>query len=185
MERLAQGFSVTPDVILRVLKSKFIPPPERKTKQDAKVMSGLGQHVLPSGATAGKERLKLPGSHTPELLPSGNKEGALIPANDRTLMVGGEASVSLVRSPTPVTALPTQFTAGVTRAATVTSSTEEGSHTCTHPPEEDREGEESWDGQVLTEEELEELMEIQKVVPPAVQVGKDFFDAEGKFLYRI
>ncbi|KAG7244396.1 hypothetical protein INR49_000619, partial [Caranx melampygus] len=139
VERLAQGFSVTPDVILRVLKSKFIPPPERKTKQDAKVMAGLGQQVLPSGVKAGKEQPKLPGN------------------------------LSLAKSPAPVTALPTKFTAGVSRAATVTRSTEEGGHTSTNPPEEDREGEESWDGQVLTEEELEELMEIQKAIPPVVQ----------------
>lgn len=185
VERLAQGFSVPPDVVMRVLRSKFVPPPERKTKQDAKVMAGLSQQVLPSGAKAGKERLKLPGNRTPELLPSGNREGALISAANQTLMIRGQGSVSLAKSPASVTVVPTQFTAGVTRAATVTRSTEEDSHTSTNPQEEDREGEESWDGQVLTEEELEEFMKIQKAVPPVVQVGKDFFDAQGNFLYRI
>ncbi|XP_069758544.1 tubulin polyglutamylase TTLL13-like isoform X3 [Narcine bancroftii] len=35
--QLAQGFSVSEDVIRRVLKSKFVPSPERRMKQDAKV----------------------------------------------------------------------------------------------------------------------------------------------------
>ncbi|CAM4638204.1 unnamed protein product [Caretta caretta] len=36
--RLAQGFGVSPDVIQRVLRSKFSPPLERRMKQDAKVL---------------------------------------------------------------------------------------------------------------------------------------------------
>lgn len=185
MERLAQGFSVPPDVILRVLRSKFVPSPERKTKQDAKVMAELGQQVLPSGAKAGKERLRLPGNRTPELLPSGNREGALISAADQALVIRGQSSASLAKSPAPVPVVHTQFTAGVIQAATASRLTGQDSHISTNPPEEDREVEESWDGQVLTEEELEELVEIQKAVPPVVQVGKDFFDTEGNFLYRI
>lgn len=43
--------------------------------------------------------------------------------------------------------------------------------------------EERWDGQVWTEEELEEFLELENT--SIVQVGKDFFDAEGNFLYRI
>uniref|UniRef100_A0A3B4WNV9 Neugrin n=1 Tax=Seriola lalandi dorsalis TaxID=1841481 RepID=A0A3B4WNV9_SERLL len=142
VERLAQGFSVTPDVILRVLRNKFVPSPERKSKQDAKVMAGLGRQMLPSGAGAGKDRLKLP---------SGAGAG-----KDRLKL-----------------------------AATVTRSTEEDRTTNTAAAEQDTEEEESWDGQVLTEEELEKFMEMQKAVPPVAQIGNDFFDTEGNFLYRI
>ena len=49
--------------------------------------------------------------------------------------------------------------------------------------EEDGE-EERWDGEVLTESELEELMLTTKP-SSAVKVGKDFFDTNGTFLYRI
>ncbi|XP_056240742.1 neugrin [Seriola aureovittata] len=198
VERLAQGFSVTPDVILRVLRNKFVPSPERKSKQDAKVMAGLGRQMLPSGAGAGKDRLKLPsgagagkdrlklpGNCAPAKLSSGSREGALISAADHTPMIRGEGSGSLATSPAPVTVLPPQVPAGAGRAATVTRSTEEDRTTNTAAAEQDTEEEESWDGQVLTEEELEKFMEMQKAVPPVAQVGNDFFDTEGNFLYRI
>ncbi|XP_073326046.1 neugrin [Pagrus major] len=181
VERLAEGFSVTPDVIWRVLRSKFIPPLEKKAKQDAKVMAGLHQQVLPSGAGSG---LKLPGHHTPAALPPGAREGAVVPVAEQTLMLRGEGSASPAKSPAPVTVLPTQLRAGLSKDAPVTGYTEEDSSTDTNPTEEDREDEESWDGQVMTEEELEEYMKTEKP-PPVVQVGKDFFDAEGNFLYRI
>ncbi|XP_040915167.1 neugrin [Toxotes jaculatrix] len=176
VERLAEGFSVTPDVILRVLRSKFVPVPERKAMQDAKVMAGLSQQVLPSGAGAGQGRLKLPENRTPATLSSGKRGGALISVADQTLMIQGESSGSLAKSPAPVT----HFTAGISRDTTVTRSTEED----TNPTEEDTEEEESWDGQVLTEEQVEEFMKMEKPAP-MVQVGNDFFDGEGNFLYRI
>ncbi|XP_040825236.1 neugrin [Ochotona curzoniae] len=46
--RLAEGFGVSPDVIRRVLKSKFVPLLEQKLKQDQKVLqkAGLAQSVL-------------------------------------------------------------------------------------------------------------------------------------------
>ncbi|GLD45971.1 neugrin [Lates japonicus] len=184
VERLAEGFSVTPDVILRVLRTKFIPAPERKAKQDAKVMAELSQQVLPSGARTEQDRLKLPGNRTPAILPSGSREGALLPAADQTLMIQEGGSGSLAKSPAPVTVLPSQVTTGVNRSATVSRSTEQGDSTNTNPTEEDTEEEESWDGQVLTEEELEEFMKMEKATP-AMQTGNEFFDAEGNFLYRI
>lgn len=142
-------------------------------------MAGLSQKMLPSGAGAGQDRLKLPGNYTPATLPAGSREGALIPVTDQTLMIRGEASGPLAKSPAPVTVLPTQFTAGISREATVTRSTEEERPTNTNPT-----GEESWDGKVLTEEQLEEFMEMEKPAP-VVQAGNEFFDAEGNFLYRI
>ncbi|XP_036958754.1 neugrin [Acanthopagrus latus] len=182
VERLAEGFSVTPDVIRRVLRSKFHPPPEKKAKQDSKVMAGLRQQVLPSGAGSG---LKLPGQHTPAALPPGGGEGAVVPVAERTLMLRGEGSAApLAKSPAPLSVLPSQVRAGVGKVSPDTECTEEDSSTNTNPTEENREDEESWDGRVMTEEELEEFMEMEKP-SPVVQVGKDFFDAEGNFLYRI
>ncbi|XP_019114784.2 neugrin [Larimichthys crocea] len=178
VERLAEGFSVTPDVILRVLRSKFVPTPERKGKQDAKLMAELSQQVLPSGHGKGQDRLKLPGKRTSAVLPSGRQEGAMVPVADQTLMLRDEVSQA------PVTVLPAQVRGGISRDAPVTQSTEEDSTTNTNPTKEDNEDEESWDGQVLTEEELEEFMDME-MPTPVMQVGKDFFDAEGNFLYRI
>ncbi|XP_029506335.2 LOW QUALITY PROTEIN: neugrin [Oncorhynchus nerka] len=62
VERLAEGFSVHRDVILRVLRSKFAPTPERKAKQDTSVWARLRQQALPGGGAGGQERqVALPG----------------------------------------------------------------------------------------------------------------------------
>lgn len=182
VERLAEGFSVTPDAILRVLRSKFVPTPERRAKQDAKIVAGFSQQVLLSSAGTEQDRLKLPGNRTPAVLPPGSRDGAVVPVADQTLILRGErsGSGSLAKSPVPVTVLPTQLTAGTA----VTRSTEEDSTTNTDLTEEDREDEESWDIRLLTDEELEEFMNMEKP-SPVVQVGNDFFDVEGNFLYRV
>ncbi|XP_030589414.1 neugrin [Archocentrus centrarchus] len=180
VERLAEGFSVSPDVILRVLRSKFVPSPERKAKQNAKVMARLSQQVLPSGTGTQQDRLKLPERCTPAILPSGSTEGALIPVANQTRVIQDHGLHSLAKSPAPVTVHPTHFTAGISEDATVRGITEDS----TTDADLTGEDEESWDGQVLTEEELEEFMEMEKP-SPAAQVGNDFFDAEGNFLYRI
>lgn len=178
VERLAEGFSVSPDVIQRVLRSKFVPSPERRDKQNAKVMAGLGHQALPSGAGMRQDQLKLPGHRTQARLPPGNAEGALVPvANNRSQVIPGEGSPSLTKSPVP--ALTAQFTALVGEDVTRT----EGSNMADVSDTEE-EAEESWDGRVFTEEELEEWIETEKP-SPAVQVGKDFFDTEGHFLYRV
>uniref|UniRef100_A0A3Q0R854 Neugrin n=1 Tax=Amphilophus citrinellus TaxID=61819 RepID=A0A3Q0R854_AMPCI len=157
VERLAEGFSVSPDVILRLLRSKFVPSPERKAKQNAKVMARLSQQVLPSGTGTQQDRLKLPERCTPAILPSGSTEGALIPVANQTRVIQDHGLHSLAKSPAPVTVHPTHFTAGISEDATVRG---------------------------ITEDKLEEFMEMEKP-SPAAQVGNDFFDAEGNFLYRI
>ncbi|XP_034733896.1 neugrin [Etheostoma cragini] len=183
VNRLAEGYSVTPDVILRVLRSTFVPAPDRKVQQDAKVMAGLGQQVLPAGVGTGQDGLKLPGNHTPAILLSGSSEDAMVPVADKTLMLQGEGSGFLAKSSAPVTLLSTHFRAGISKDVHVTRSKEDSTYN-TNPTEEEIEDEESWDGRLFTEEELEEFMEMEKPYP-VVQVGNDFFDVEGGFLYRI
>ncbi|XP_041655579.1 neugrin [Cheilinus undulatus] len=175
VEHLAEGFSVSPDVILRVLRSKFVPSPERKAKQDIKVMAGLSQQVLPSGAGTGSDQLKLPGNCAQAVLPSG-REDAVVPVADRTLMLqyGSTDANSLVSS----SVLPTEVRAGINRDTTVTTSETNSVQ------EDEEEEEEGWDGTVFTEEELEQYIHMENP-SPAVQVGNDFFDTEGNFLYRI
>ncbi|KAJ8017218.1 hypothetical protein DPEC_G00015520 [Dallia pectoralis] len=62
VDRLAEGFSVHRDVVLRVLRSKFTPTPERRAKQDASVWARLRQQALNGDrATGGNGRQLLPG----------------------------------------------------------------------------------------------------------------------------
>ncbi|KAM3872371.1 neugrin [Diretmus argenteus] len=189
VERLAEGFSVTPDVILRVLRSKFIPTPERKAQQDAKVMARLGQQVLSAGRGSGQDMPRLLGDSTPALLSPGSTASALVTAADRTLMPRDEGSRSLVAtagSSAPLALQPTQLSVS-SAAAVTTASTEDHSAAKDAFEEEselEEEEEESWDGQVFSENELEELMLTVKP-SPVVQVGKDFLDTEGNLLYRI
>nr|XP_046252202.1 neugrin [Scatophagus argus] len=184
VERLAEGYSVTPDVILRVLKSKFVPTPERKAKQDAKILAKLNHKFLPPGAGTRQDKLKLPGNCETAALKPGSRESAVVSVDDKTLMALDEGSGSLAKRPDAVTVLHTQLGGGISKDALVTRSTEVDRTTNTNPTEDDKEDEDGWDGQVLTEEELQEFMEMEKP-SPVMQVGKDFFDAEGNFLYRI
>ncbi|XP_074536835.1 neugrin isoform X2 [Halichoeres trimaculatus] len=175
VERLAEGFSVSPDVILRVLRSKFVPSPQRRAKQDAKIMSQLSQKVLPSGAETGSVRQKLHGNNTPSMLPSGAGVNSVVPVAEKSLMLQNKVleSKMLVSS----TVIPTMLRTGINGETQVTTSGE----TYTEESEED---EESWDGEVFTDDKLEEYINMEKP-PPVTQVGNEYFDVEGNFLYRI
>lgn len=162
-----------------MLRSKFVPPPERKAKQDAKVTAGLGQQALASGATPVEDRLKLTGNQTPAALSPGKAGGPVALVANEALMLQDKSTASLTTA--PLTVLNTQIKGEIRKDASVTRSTEED--TTTHTKLTDQE-ESSWDGWVWTEEELEEFMDMENP-SPVVQVGKDFFDAEGNFLYRI
>ncbi|XP_012726021.1 neugrin [Fundulus heteroclitus] len=175
IERLAEGFSVSSDVILRVLKSKFTPSTIRKAKQDAKVMARLGQQVLPPDSRTQEKQLKLPQNQTPAILASRGTEDALISVTSQTPMIQSKGLGS------PLTVQHPKLTGGICKDATLTWSTVDEGDAGAKPTEED---EECWDGQLLTEEELEELLEMDKP-SPVVQVGNNFFDAEGNFLYKI
>ncbi|XP_061827937.1 neugrin [Nerophis lumbriciformis] len=180
VKHLAEGFSVSPDEIVRVLKSKFIPDPARKLKQDAKAMTRLNPQVLPSGSGAEQSRLKLHRGRTADaLLPSGSQENSLVPVAAHTLIGGNTNSdnKSLAVASAPVTA-PSRFNSASNKDATEKTTAGDNS---SHPAEEE---EENWDGKVLSEEQIAQIWEMKKPAP-AVQVGKDFFDGEGNFLYRI
>ncbi|CAL8323248.1 unnamed protein product [Merluccius merluccius] len=171
LERLAEGFSVPHDDILRVLKSKFSPTGPRKVKQDAKVMARLGQRTaqLPAGGVP-QSTLLLPAQKTPAML---------VAVDDAS--VTGPASLVTRPNLLPLSTA----TVEVSRPTPATSISEEDD--CGAPPVEsggDDVEEERWDGEVLTESELEELMLTTKP-SAAVSVGKDFYDPEGNFLYRI
>lgn len=176
VQGLAEGFSVTPDVILRVLRSRFVPSIERRAKQDAKAMAELGQKVLLSGSERVQDRLKLPGNLTPAALPPGKEAGAVAPA-EQNLVLRGEGSASLTKRQTSA---PVQQLGDFSNNVSGTELTDLDRSTNRDPAEE----EEFWDGRVFTDDDLEGFIEMEKP-SLAVQMGKEFFDAEGNFLYRI
>lgn len=140
-------------------------------------MAELGQNVLPSGSERVQDRLKLPGSLTPAAIPPGKEAAAVAPA-EQSLVLRGEGSASLAKRQTsaPVQQLGGDFSNNVSG----TELTDLDRSTNRDPAEE----EEFWDGRVFTEDDLEEFMEMEKP-SHAVQMGKEFFDVEGNFLYRI
>lgn len=169
---------MAPDVILRVIRSKFVPAVNRRAKQDAKVMAEHGQKVLHSGSRRLQEKLKLPGNVTPAALPPGKETAAMVPA-EQTLVLRGEGPVSLAKSHTSASVQhrSSDFIGNVSG----TNLTDLDKTTNSDPKEKE---EECWDGRVLTEDDLEKFIEMENP-PLPVQMGKDFFDTEGNFLYRI
>lgn len=169
---------MTPDVILRVIRSKFVPTVDRRAKQDTKVMAEHGQKVLHSGSRRLQEKLKLPGNLTPSALPPGEETAAVVPA-EQTLVLRGEGPVSLAKSHTSASVQhhSSDFISNVSG----TNLTDLDKTTNSDPIEEE---EEHWDGRVFTEDDLEKFVEMENP-PQPVQTGKDFFDTEGNFLYRI
>lgn len=178
VQRLAEGFSVTPDVIRRVLRSKFVPPPARKDKQDAKIYAEPGQRALGSGARTTEDRLKLTGNHTPAALLPGPKDAAVKPVARQALILQDQSGGSL--APAVLAAPNAQITGKMGRDTSAATSKQEDTIS---DIELSHKQEERWDGRVWTEEELEEFLEMKNT--KVVQAGKDFYDAEGNFLYRI
>lgn len=216
IDRLAEGFSVHRDVILRVLRSKFAPTPERKAKQDTSVWARLRQQALPGGGAGGQDRqVALPGggeagrpgrtqlpasghrSRKPAMLPTGSDTGALVTlashssqrliARDLEDDPGPRAMMTTANYPAaPLTSLPTQLSSSPTLHSRHTSGQDDsrGEWEEEENVSEKDDQEERWDGRVFSEEELEELMLTSKP-SPVVPNGREFFDSEGNFLYRI
>ncbi|KAG7472522.1 hypothetical protein MATL_G00109610 [Megalops atlanticus] len=184
--RLAEGFSVSPDVIFRVLRSKFIPSPERQAKQDSRVLARMQQQgtlvggpqgllggpaaVLPAGAgsaltTLGRQSLS-PGLDIVKTAPSSGI--------DRHVSLG-----PLLPQHSPVSAAvkaPQEEPRGESQATAAREEEEQ----------EQEEEEEDWDGQVLSDKEMEELATVwTEQKGHVVQKGREFFDSEGNFLYRV
>nr|XP_061802437.1 neugrin-like [Nerophis lumbriciformis] len=177
VERLSEGFSVSTDVIRRVLRTKFSPAPHRRAVQDAKVMSRLQQPALPlcSAATDQNKQTLQAGHSLRQLLSPGNPEAASIPVSLLTAEAPTKAS-ALVTVPVMLPKCHKDSAVPTTRPAQVTSAQ-------TDMVEEEEEEEEMWDGQVLSEEDLDEFRDSKPA--PVLRDGNDFFDDNGQFLYRI
>ncbi|XP_012499183.1 PREDICTED: neugrin [Propithecus coquereli] len=189
--RLAEGFDVSTDVIRRVLKSRFVPTLERKLKQDQKVLKKAGlahslQQIQGSGGTlkplsAGHSdsgSLLMPGaeassrgqSHSMALkVMESNAHGTNTPRRQKGRNKGIQ---NLEKSFVPVTA-----TLGHQRELQKYSTSDCEGARGTHS-----------DG-LPSDEKLEELKAEepgdQNFSNKVVQRGRDFFDSNGNFLYRI
>lgn len=102
----------------------------------------------------------------------------MVPVANKALMLQGQSGGSL--APVPFAAPNTRITGEIGRDASAASWKEKDTISDTDPP---HEHEERWDGRVWTEEELQEFLDMKNA--SVVQIGKDFFDGEGNFLYRI
>lgn len=173
VERLAEGFSVSKDEILRVLRSKFVPTPERKAKQDIKVMTKYKQQVLPSGPRMELAKQRLTSGPTGAALTSGNGNSALIPLGHQSL------KLQTVQNPAALSVETKHQFSELKRSTEIAQEEMLQSTESTVEEEED----ESWDGQVLSEQDIEELKTV--TATPVVKKGHEMFDVDGNFLYRI
>ncbi|XP_077566865.1 neugrin [Stigmatopora nigra] len=224
--RLSEGFSVSDDVIRRVLRTKFTPAPQRREMQDAKVMSRLQHPMLSPGTAQSKQVLSLGTAQSKQMLSSGTAQSKqmLLPgtAQSKPALSPGKAQSKPALSPgtaqskpalqaggplhqpkpsrNPETALipvalheseaTTDVSALVTGPETMPNRcedsaepTKEAAQITSAHNDVAKEEEALWDGQVFSEEELDEFKDIEPT--PVLQHGHDFFDSNGQFLYRI
>nr|AAI52587.1 Si:ch211-199o1.5 protein [Danio rerio] len=172
LQRLAEGFSVSPDVISRVLRSTFTPPAARKLKQDAKVSPSSGPQYLKDGKA---EQSRLQKSLTPSaLLPSANTSHSALKTLDtkQTGLTPSAGHITLSKQTAVLNVAPEYQDRLESKGEMDVN--------------DDVEFEEEWDGVILTDEELEKITQTLHEKPsPVEQRGRNFFDSEGNFLYRV
>ncbi|XP_039113408.1 neugrin [Hyaena hyaena] len=189
--RLAEGFGVSTDVIRRVLKSKFVPTLEQKLKQDQKVLKKPGlAHSL----------RQLPGSQDTlkPLSPSRSGSGSLLMPTDETSFKGWGHSTALkvIESDTPSTETPRRQKGGDGGTQDLQQQRSVPVAAPGHAQEphrratSDRAGSRRADGDRLPgAKRLEEVktqeLGDQNFSSKVVQRGREFFDSNGNFLYRI
>ncbi|XP_072806880.1 tubulin polyglutamylase TTLL13 isoform X3 [Vicugna pacos] len=190
--RLAEGFEVSTDVIRRVLKSKFVPTLEQKLKQDQKVLKKV--RLAPS-------LWQLPGSGvTLKPLSAGHSvSGSLLMPGDEVSSKGHGhiTALRVIKSNTHSTNTPRRQKG---RNKGIQGLEEESFMPVTealgHPRELQKYSTSDCEGTRATDfdgwpsdRKLEELKagepDDQNFSNKVVQRGREFFDSNGNFLYRI
>ncbi|KAK2508324.1 hypothetical protein MC885_013189 [Smutsia gigantea] len=190
VSRLAEGFDVSTDVIRRVLKSKFVPTLKQKLKQDQKVLKKAGlAHSLQ----------QLPGSGDAlKPLSVGNLvSGTLQMPKDEASSKGQDHSTALkmTESNTLGANTPTRQK-GRNRGTQVREkesflpgAAAQSHQRALHRYSGDCESTKGADSDGLPSDKLEELKAEdrgdQNFSSKVVQRGREFFDSNGNFLYRI
>ncbi|XP_004432014.1 PREDICTED: neugrin [Ceratotherium simum simum] len=189
--RLAEGFDVSTDVIRRVLKSKFVPTLEQKLKQDRKVLKKAGlAHSLRQLPSSGE---------TLQLLSAGHSvSGSLLTPRDEASSKGQGHSTALFTELNSHSTNTPRRQKGRNKGIQVLK--EESFvpvaaalghwrelQKCSTSDCEGTRGTDS-DG-LLSDKKLEELKaeepSDQNFSSKVVQRGREFFDNNGNFLYRI
>ncbi|XP_069481309.1 neugrin [Ambystoma mexicanum] len=203
--RLAEGFNVDPDVIRRVLRSRFSPPLAVKLNQDRKVAMMTENRTISGGSTKDTRHLNsLPGKQSlgtvqgiqQKRLPGryNHKDGfhpALLqlPASSSSVVLRGSLTPEISSRPKESIVnkqshwLKSGSAAVVPALAQSNITDTEAKDHLPHSQEQDIE---EWDGEVLSEQELERLAESgDRSNMKIVQRGREFFDCDGNFLYRV
>ncbi|TRZ00982.1 hypothetical protein DNTS_010321 [Danionella cerebrum] len=173
LARLADGFSVSTDVISRVLHSKFVTPLARKLKQDQRAYHNIEQQCLTVGGTDP--------SRLHRSLPPGPVERMSSEKPTALTLVVKDMETGLVPSDGHMT--PTPLSIRQKARPDLVGEPAADTHMAVNHhinPEE------KWDGETFTDEELLYFAKTMKKKPsPVKQEGRDFFDTHGNFLYRI
>ncbi|XP_011803681.1 PREDICTED: neugrin isoform X2 [Colobus angolensis palliatus] len=186
--RLAEGFNVSTDVIRRVLKSKFVPTLEQKLKQDQKVLKKAGlAHSLQPLRGAGNTSKLLPAGHSVSgsLLMPGHKASSK-DANHST-------ALKVIESDTHRTNTPRRWKGRNKEIQHLEESFVPVAVPLGHPRELQKYSSDSestrrtGSGALPSDQKLEELKaeEPGNFSSKVVQRGRQFFDSNGNFLYRI
>ncbi|CAD7682677.1 unnamed protein product [Nyctereutes procyonoides] len=189
--RLAEGFGVGPDVIRRVLKSKFVPTLEQKLKQDQQVLKKAGfSHSL--------QQLPGPEDTLKSLSASHSRSGSLLmPRGESSFKGWGHRRpLTVIESNTHSKNTPRRQKGGNKGIQTLE---EERSVAVPAALSHQRElqkcstsdgvGKRRTDGYGLPSDKLQDLktqeLDNQNFSSKVVQRGREFFDSNGNFLYRI
>lgn len=183
--RLAEGFDVSTDVIRRVLKSKFVPTLEQKLKQDQKVLKKAG----------------LPGSGDNwKVLSTGHSVSGslLIPRSETSSQGQGHSTTLKMTEPNSHSTNTPKRQKGRNKGiqglekesfvpVTAALGHQRAPQMCSTSDYEATRGTDS-DG-LPTEKKMQELKAgepgDQNFSSKVVQRGREFFDDNGNFLYRI
>jgi hypothetical protein len=189
--RLAEGFDVSTDVIRRVLKSKFVPTLEQKLKQDQKVLkkTGLAHRVWQlQGSGDSPKPLTAGHSVSGSLLVSGNEASSKSQSHSAALKMIGSSPHS-TNTPRRQNGRNKRIQGLEENLAPLTATL--GHQRELHKyPTSDCESTRGTDRDGLpSDEKLEELKAgepgDQNFSSKVVQRGREFFDSNGNFLYRI
>lgn len=188
--RLAEGFDVSTDVIRRVLKSKFVPTLEQKLKQDQKVLKKAGITRVVWQLPISEDTLKpLSAGHPmsgPLLMP-GDEVSSNSQTHSRALKVTSNAPSTEAQKKREERNKRIQvLEESLVPTTTALGHQRELQKYTTHDSEADRRA----NNDILPSvEKLEELEAGepggQNFSSKVVQKGREFFDSNGNFLYRI
>ncbi|XP_052570514.1 neugrin [Peromyscus californicus insignis] len=178
--RLAEGFDVSTDVIRRVLKSKFVSTLEQKRKQDQKVLKKAGFPRVVSG-----DALKpLSAGHSPSgpLLLPGDKGSSKSQPHSTALQVGGSDThnTGAQRRQEERNKRVQGLEESLVPTTAAVEHHRELQKDTTRRADNDR-----WPGVEKLEEVKAGEPGDQNFSSRVVQRGREFFDSNGNFLYRI